>query len=135
MVEQLFQLSRRQALRLMVEVQPHHPGRATQLERGALLAYLDGLLARRPVQGEIERRRQLRASLTALEREAAARTTPVLPAPPSPALALPEGVALLAPGRLEIRFASAEELLGRVLALAERAAGDFPSFKTCLESP
>ena len=133
MVEELFALSRRQALRLMAAVHPHRKGRPSLIPRAALLASLDTLLAKRPIQGEILRKRRLRESLLALEREARPRTSPVTPSPNS--LPWPEGVSIPALGCLEIRFATGEELLGRVLALAEEAARDFDGFMTRLEAP
>jgi hypothetical protein len=48
--------------------------------------------------------------------------------PLDPAHGWPQGVTLDAPGALTIRFASPEELLGAVLALAEDAAGNYESF-------
>ena len=131
MVEELFALSRRQALRLMAGFLPHRKGRPSLLPRAALLASLDALLAKRPIQGEILRKRRLRESLRALELEARPRTAPVTPA----SLPWSEGVSFPAPGCLEIRFSTGEELLGRVLALAEEAARDFDGFMIRLEVP
>jgi hypothetical protein len=104
------------------------PGKAMLVKRTRLLAMLDALLATRPVQGEIARKRELREKLGAPEREAQPRTTPITPLPLDPAQAWPPGITLDAPGALTIRFTTAEELLGAVLALAEDAAGNYESF-------
>ena len=166
MVEELFGLSRRQAIRLMAQVRPAQPARhgvATVVARAELLGWLDRLLSHKPVhrpvqgsvqgpvqgsvqnavQGALRRRAALRSELAAAAREAEARHTPVVPVtasvtypapmPENPAGGWPEGIALAAPGLLTLRFASAEHLLGLVLALAEEAAGDYAGFKQKLE--
>ena len=128
MIEDLFGLSRRSAIRLMASLCKPEQGRAMLVRRDNLLAMLDGLLATRPIQGEIARKRHLREKLAALEREGEPRTTVITPPPPSDGLPWPQGIALETPGTLTIRFTSPEELLGAVLALAEDAAGNYASF-------
>ena len=128
MIEALFGLSRRSAIRLMATLGKPEPGKAMLVRRTRLLAMLDELLATRPVQGEIARKRELREKLAELEREAQPRTTRITPPPIDPREPWPAGVTLDAPGALTIRFASPEELLGAVLALAEDAAGNYESF-------
>jgi hypothetical protein len=128
MIEELFGLSRRSAIRLMGSLGKPEPGKAMLIKHHRLLAMLDDLLATRPVQGEIVRKRELRAKLAALEREAQPRTTPITPPSPDPTQVWPQGVTLDAPGALTIRFRSPVELLGVVLALAEDAAGNYESF-------
>ena len=160
MVEQLFALSRRGAIRLMAQVRPAQPPRhgvATVVARAELLGWLDRLLSRRPVhsavqgpvqnavQGALRRRAALRSELAAAAREAEARHTPVVsvtasvthpapaPTPEDPAGGWPVGIALAEPGLLTLRFASAEHLLVLVLALAEEAAADYGEFQARLE--
>jgi hypothetical protein len=95
---------------------------------------LDGLLATRPVQGEIARKRELREKLAALEREARPRTTLIAQPPVDPGQDWPAGITLAAPGVLTVRFGSPEELLGCVLALAEDAAENYAGFAARLAS-
>ena len=128
MVEELFGLSRRFAINLMAPLGKPEPGKAMLIKRSRLLSMLDDLLATRPVQAEIARKRELRGKLAALEREAQPRTTPITPPSPDPTQVWPQGVTLDAPGALTIRFTFPEELLGAVLALAEDAAGNYESF-------
>jgi hypothetical protein len=128
MIEELFEISRRSAIRLMASLGKPEPGKAMLVRRSRLLAMLDDLLATRPVQGEIARKRELREKLAALEREAQPRTTSITLSPINPREPWPAGVTLDAPGALTIRFSSPEELLGAVLALAEDAAGNYESF-------
>lgn len=132
MVESLFGLSRRSAIRLMGSLGKPEPGKAMLVKRTRLLTMLDELLATRPVQGEIARKRELREKLATLEREAQPRTTTIMSVPLDPRHGWPAGVTLDAPGALTIRFASPEELLGALLALAEDAAGDYESFRARL---
>jgi hypothetical protein len=132
MIEALFQISRRSAIRLMAALGKPEPGKAMLIKRSRLLAMLDDLLLTRPVQGEIARKRELREKLAALEREAQPRTTTISSVPLDPGHGWPAGVTLDAPGALTIRFSSPEELLGAVLALAEDAAGNYESFRARL---
>ena len=133
MIEELFGLSRRQAIRLMAPLGKPEPGKAMLVKRARLLDMLDTLLATRPVQGEIARKRELREKLAAFEREARPRTTPITLPPAADGQTWPQGVTLDAPGALTIRFRSAEELLGAVLALAEDAAGNYEAFRARLQ--
>ena len=128
MVEELFGLSRRSAISLMGSLGKPEPGKAMLIKRTRLLSMLDDLLATRPVQSEIARKRELREKLAVLEREAQPRTTPIAPPPVEPGQSWPAGITLAAPGVLTVRFESPEELLGCVLALAEDAAGNYAGF-------
>jgi hypothetical protein len=128
MIEELFGLSRRSALLLMAPLGRAESGKAMLVQRTRLLAWLDHLLATRPVQGEIARKRELREKLAALEREARPPTTPIAPPPVEPGQSWPVGITLAAPGVLTVRFGSPEELLGCVLALAEDAAANYAKF-------
>ena len=133
LVEQLFGFSRRQAIRLMATIETPRPGIAMVIARDRLLATLDRLLATKPVQGEIARKRQLEDQLAAIERAAQAKAARITPPPRAGnEAAWPHGITLDAPGRLTIRFGSAEELLGRVLALTEDAAGNYEAFRARL---
>jgi hypothetical protein len=131
MVEELFGLSRRGAIRLMAQIQRPRPGTANVLDREKLVAWLDRLERTRPVADAVRRQRQIQVELAQAAREAEARSTPVTPAPPSDGW--PEGITLPEPGVVALRFRSAEHLLGLVLALAEQAAGDYGGFQARLE--
>jgi hypothetical protein len=78
---------------------------------------------------ELRRRGRVSDELEAVRRDLKARQVliPSLPYRPSGLADLPDGV-LLEPGRLEIRFASPEELLTRLLALAQAMSEDFEQF-------
>jgi hypothetical protein len=77
-------------------------------------------------QFEVRRRGRVSDQLDAVRRDLKARQVPIasLPYRPSGLADLPPGVHL-EPGRLEIRFGSAEELLTNLLALAQAMGEDF----------
>jgi len=135
MIEQIFGLRRRQAIRLMASLEGHKVGCAYIVERAHLLSQLSELVRSRPVRREQHRKRQVLDVLSELQQEATARTTHV--PRPEPGLsdqssALPEGILLARPGEISIAFRSPEELLSRVLALSEAAARDYPKFARML---
>jgi hypothetical protein len=57
----------------------------------------------------------------------------VAPEPASGA-SLPSGMRLVRPGVLEVEFASAEDLLGRLYELVQLASRDLQSFEDCVSS-
>lgn len=132
-VEKLFGLRRRQALRLLAPLAELQAGRTGLVRRDALLAWLDALQGKKAVILEQARRQKLHAALDArlgeLAREKAAARPIAIPAPsPEGAGSWPPGVGLTAPGEIRIHFSTAEDLLGRVLLLAEQAAWDPEGF-------
>ena len=128
-VEQLFGIERRTAQRLLRTLDGHVSAQVAVVTRDAVLAMLDYLLAGKPVPAEAARKERLAEALAALTEEAVARTTAIAAVPaPSVREAWPEGIAFIAHDRLQICFANPEELLGRILALTEQAAGDYPGF-------
>jgi hypothetical protein len=137
-IETLFGLGRRQAIRLLAALGAHQAGKTFLVTREALVEYLDALASERPIASEIARRSRVRDALLALAAEsraalpepnqAAALAMPVAAPPRTGREGWPEGVSIDRPGELLIRFASAEELLGRIFALTEAAAADFAGF-------
>ena len=138
-IEKLFGLRRRQALRLLAPLATLEAGRTALVPRARLLAWLDSLAGKKTVALEQARRCRLDAALdTQLEtlaREAKARRRVVdLPEPAADGESWPSGISLSAPGELRIRYERAEDLLGRVLALTELAAGDPDRFAARVEA-
>jgi hypothetical protein len=135
-IERLFGLRARQANYLMRAVPGRRLGTAVVIEREALLAHLD-LLAepRGAARPETQRKASVLEAIDELRREQRPRR--VLPPPPPPPAAegtsLPAGVHVSAPGELTLEFASPEELLGRILGLAQAAAANFAGFAASLE--
>ena len=138
-LQQLFGIERRRAQVLMAQVlmarlEPPRHGRASRVSRQALLALLDSLEAHRGVGEEIARLLRLRATLAQEQRSAPAPSIS-LPTPAStPPLGFPQGITLIAPGELRLRFSSPGELLGAVLALTEQYARDPQTFLSALGS-
>jgi len=131
-VEQLFGLGRRQALRLMKRMRGHQVGYAYLVDRADLLEHLAYLARSGRPRLEEQRKRRVLETLRELEQERESLTTRVA-LPVRMVQGLPEGVSRVAPGRLAIDFSSPQELLGRLFALAEAAAGNFEEFARTLE--
>ncbi len=139
-LEKLFGLRRRQALRLLSPLATLEAGRTGWVERERLLGWLGGLQGKKSVVLEQARRQRLDEALDRRLGELAREKTrdrdlarPVaLPAPaPDGAGPWPPGIRLAAAegsAELRIRFTTPEDLLGRVLLLAEQAAGDPEAF-------
>ena len=136
-IERLFGLRARQANYLMRGFPGRRLGTSVVVDREALVAHLDTLaeprgLAAAPTQ----RKASVLEAIQELRRAPRPRPIrPVLPAPPvaEGVSALPAGVRLAAPGELTLAFASPEELLGQILALAQAAAAHFAGFAQSLE--
>jgi hypothetical protein len=135
-IERLFGLRARQANYLMRALPGRRLGSAVVVDREALLLHLDELAAPRGVaRAATQRKASVLETLAALKREG--RPRPILPpSAPPPATArtpLPAGVRIVAPGELAIAYASPEELLGRILGLAQAASANFAAFVQSLE--
>jgi hypothetical protein len=81
MIERLFALSRRSALRLMAPLCKAELGKAMIVRRNRPLGMFDTFAATRAAQGEIVRKRELRENLAVLKRQAQPRTTRITPPP------------------------------------------------------
>jgi hypothetical protein len=141
-IEKLFGLRARQANKLMHEFDGYRVGPSALVSRAHLLLKLDQLGPRGGVApGSREagvRQARIRKARVVEELDALrarSRPRPVAPPPPRlPGSALPEGAHLEAPDKLRITFVSPEDLLGRILGLAQAAAGDFAAFAAALRS-
>ena len=128
-VEQLFGIERRTAQRLLRTLDGHVSSQVAVVTRGSVIELLDRLLAGKPVPAEAARKERLADALASLAQEAIPRTTAIAQvSAPRLGEGWPEGVAVSAPGALQIDFSTPEELLGRILALTEQAAGDYAGF-------
>ncbi len=136
-LEQLLQVSPRQALRIMHRLSPHVAGHCLVIRREELIERLESIGAAAATQAEHRRQAHLadtlrytRTAQTALQVEipVAARQQAHLWD------ALPEGIRL-SPGRLEIAFESGEDLLGKLFTLAQTVAGDLDRFYAAVGQP
>jgi hypothetical protein len=124
--ESLFQVSRRQAIRLMATSGGYQIGKTFLVERDALVAFLRGIAQTPAARHSHQRKRRI---LGLLRQQ-------VFIAPPPPALdpLVMPGVSHPHPGIVEIRYdGTAADLLARIAALATAAAEDFPRFRETFE--
>jgi hypothetical protein len=98
-----------------------------------LLEKLDALARDHGCAAESLRRSRVLEELNQLRSNSRPRRLPAPPRPSPNGASLPAGVALPAPGQISITFTSPEELLGRLLALAQAASQDFTAFAAALE--
>ena len=131
--EKLFGLQRRRAIQLMAYFGGFQAGRMFLLDRIELIRQLEPLEASAEFAVEARRRQRLMEALEKVRRDRAAARV-VIPAQAAcERLAhLPDGV-WLQPGCLKIDFRGAEDLLGKLYALAQCATGDFQDFRAAVE--
>jgi hypothetical protein len=124
-VEALLGVRRRRAQQILAQLVTERRGHAVMVEKTVLIEHLRRLAAGEEAFYE-QRRRQRLAQQLAQDRRRWLAAPPVLVAPPPAVLqavlkkdfaGLPEGIEL-APGRLSVTFATAEEALEKLLALA-----------------
>ncbi len=129
--ERLFGLRRRRAIDLMRCFGGYQAGRTFLIDRGRLAAQLEQIRDSPDFKMERRRKERLAERLEALRRlQAGARVAIALePETLSSRLPdLPPGVGL-GRGELHIQFASSEELLSKLFALAQAIANDFEAFE------
>jgi len=126
-VEKLFHLGPRQANNLMRSLGGYRIGPSAVVSRDDLLLKLDNLAGKRGYQAQATRKARVVEALDEIRSQARPRRIAAPPARPSGS-ALPEGARITAPGELTITFSSPEDLLGRVLGLAQSASGNFAAF-------
>ena len=131
-VERLFGLRRRQANYLMAGLAGYRVGPAAVVAREALLAKLDELGGERATGAQALRKARVVEALDELRGQARPRKISA-PPPRRPGSALPEGARISAPGELTLLFSTPEDLLGRLMGLAQSAASDFAAFAAALE--
>ncbi len=131
-IENLFRLRRRQAIRLMGLCGGYLVGKTFLVDRSSLLGYLDRLTRAGLVEEALTRKRRVSDALNESVNFIAAQQTRIaIDSGPRdrPQVALPPGIELVAPGKLQISYESAADLLARVAELASAAADDFPHFQ------
>ena len=130
-LERLFGVSKVRATQLMTAFGAGRTGHLLTLPRAALLRQLRRHRTRAAVRGEATRRDLV---VTAIRQ---ARLTGIRVAVPSEALearlsGLPEGVSV-EPGRIEVRFSSAKDAVGRLFALAQALTHDYERFEALVD--
>lgn len=131
-IEKLLQISRRSAIRVMNGFEGFQAGRTFLILREDLLRALEAVQAGEAFERESRRRARLSDELDSVRRTLRSRQVKLpVPEEPSPT-SLPAGIRLPRPGVLEVEFASAEELLGRLFALVQIASEDFMALEEML---
>jgi hypothetical protein len=135
-IEQLFHLSRRQAIRLLAAAGGYQVGKTFLVERAALIAFLEAREQSGAAPAARARRQRVAAALDQVANYAAAQRVQVRTSPDvwrrRPAH-LPAAIELVAPGRLQISYHGAEDLLAQLVELAAAATHDFPGFRKLYE--
>jgi hypothetical protein len=135
-IERLFSVGRRHAIQLLHQFGGYQSAQSFLVDRGAFVRQLQALRAGEDFATECGRRERLLERLDEAGRRApaAAIRIPVTAESLSRTMRrLPEGVHL-EPGRLQVDFAGAQELLARLFDLAQAVANDFDAFRTHIES-
>jgi hypothetical protein len=136
LIEELFRVSRRQAIRLLGAVEGYQLGKTFLVDRETLIAYLAALETSGQAPQARARKQRVALALQEVANHAAAqrvqvRTTPdVLRRRPAD---LPAAIELLAPGKLQISYHGAEDLLANLVELAAAATNDFHTFRKLYE--
>jgi len=130
--ERLFQVRRRQAIRLLVQCDGYQIGKTFLAGRESVISFLESV--NRSGAPEVSRGRRVRVGVAI--NEAAnhlAATQTRVSAPRNSGLALHPAIEITAPGKLQISYGSAADLLTHLVELATFAANDFTRFQGVFE--
>lgn len=130
-LERLLRLGRREAIRLMHRFGGYMAGKTFLIDRFHLIRQLEAITAGDEFGREQRRMDRLTNHLSSVRRELAARRIRIEP-PESPTPALPAGVRLTR-GLLQIEFTGTEQLLQRLLGLAQTISADYEKFRDLTE--
>jgi hypothetical protein len=131
-VETLFRVSRRQAIRLLGQANGYQVGKTFLVERQSLIGFLERLEKSGAAGQARARKERVATALNEVANHAAAQRVQVrtqadaLRREPAD---LPTAIQLVAPGKLQISYEGAEDLLAHIVELAAAAANDFPAFR------
>jgi hypothetical protein len=127
--ERLFGVRRRRAIQLMHFFGGLQSGRTFLIDRIELIRQLEPLEASAEFIAEQRRRQRLVEALEGARRHRAAAQVSIPVQPLNGEITqLPAGI-WLQPGSLRVDFRGAEDLLGKLFALAQGAAADFDGFR------
>jgi hypothetical protein len=135
-VETLFRVGRRQAIRLLGTAQGYQVGKTFLVERESLVHFLETIEASGAAPAARARKRSVASALNEVANAAAAqrvqvRTNPdVLRRRPAD---FPDSIELVAPGKLQISYHGAEDLLAQITELVKAAVNDFSAFREIYE--
>jgi hypothetical protein len=137
-IEKLFSIRRRQAIRVLAAARGYQVGKTFMVERQGLIEFLEGIEHSGAAPEARARKQRVAAALNEVANHAAAERVQVRTSPDvfrrQPAN-LPSAIKLVAPGKLQISYRGAEDLLAKIVELAAAATNDFPAFRTLYEEP
>jgi hypothetical protein len=132
-IEVIFGVSRAEAWRLMRRIGCSLAGHSTVVPRYQVQEWVRQVRRSGGYDTELHRVNRLDEKLKAIGQGKPGAVVAVRPDPVARSMTdLPPGV-ILAPGRLEIRFYGAEDLLGRLYDLSVAISNDFARFNALLE--
>jgi len=133
-MERLFQVSRRQAIRLMGYCGGYQVGKTFLADRKEVVAFLQRIIKSGGTNLAVGRKRRVLEALDEVERSRVAQKTKI------PAdvfvraqIKLSTAIERVAPGKLQITYQGAEDLLTRIVELTTSASSDFPNFRKMVE--
>lgn len=129
--ERLFQVSRRQAIRLMASSGGWQVGKTFVVDRDSLVRFLSGIQHSPGARHAQQRKQRILGLLR--QRVVVASPGAVSEKSGSGQRLSWEGISLAGPGRLMIEYANAADLLAKIAALATAAASDYPLFRESVE--
>lgn len=131
-IEELFQVSRRQAIRLLGAARGYQVGKTFIIEKQTLIDYLQNLENSGIAPAARARKQRVAMALREVANHTAAQKVEIRTQPDAlrrqPA-DLAGAIERVGPGKLQISYKDAEDLLARVVELAAAAANDFPEFR------
>jgi hypothetical protein len=130
-VERLFRIGRRQAIRILGYTNGYKVGKTFLVDRACLIQFLREIQDSGAVGQSVARKDRVAAAMNTASRFSEARKVQIRTSrdPSGPTDAGAAAVRLVHPGKIEICFASAEELLSHIVNLVTAATHDFPSFR------
>jgi hypothetical protein len=132
-LENMFQISRRSAIRLLHECGGYQVGRTFLISRVDLIAALERVQSGAAFSHEVRRRMRLEEDLERTRRDWRSRQVKLpVAAEPGRAASLPAGLRIVRAGVLEVEFGSGGELLGRLYELVRIAGEDLVQFEGLL---
>ena len=135
-IEALFSIRRRQAIRVLSAAGGYQAGRTFLVERPALIEFLEGLEGSGAAPEARTRKQRVAAVLNEVANFAAAQRVQIRTAPDvlrRQPVGLPASIERVAPGKLQISYRGAEDLLAKIVELAASATNDFPAFRSLYE--
>jgi len=135
-IEELFSIRRRQAIRVLAAAGGYQVGKTFVVEREAFIEFLEKIEQSGAAPEARARKKRVAAALNEVANHAEAQRVRVHTAADvfvrRPA-DLPSSIEVVAPGRLQISYRGAEDLLEKIVELAASAANDYPAFRKLYE--